>query len=399
MSSIKLDRLTRLFGRKAAVNQVNIEVADREFLVLLGPSGCGKSTLLRMLAGLEKVSSGEIHLGNRRVDTLPASARDMAFVFQSYALYPHMTVRRNITFPLIMRQFKWWFHVPIIGGLARRRIEQSAAVRELVDKTAKTLALTEMMDQYPRTLSGGQRQRVALGRAMVRQPEVFLMDEPLSNLDAKLRTSMRAEIIKLHREVGGTFVYVTHDQIEAMTMGTRIALMRDGVVQQFGTPREIYTNPANTFVARFIGTPPMNLIEASIHPQRGLVIGGATLPLPSHLAGFAEPGQRDVLLGVRPNAMTIGADLPGVPGKVALVEHVGAESIISIQLQGARTAHKDEGEKIDEVMVSQTGYSSLSAGQAVNISLDLNEAVLFGRDGQRLVLPVASAAPTLAHAA
>jgi multiple sugar transport system ATP-binding protein len=386
MASIKLDRVTKSFGSKAAVNQVTLDVADREFLVLLGPSGCGKSTLLRMLAGLEQVSSGEIHLNQRRVDTLPPSARDMAFVFQSYALYPHMTVRRNITFPLIMRQFRWWYHLPLLGGWAKRRIERSPAVRELVERTAKTLALTEMLDRHPRTLSGGQRQRVALGRAMVRQPEVFLMDEPLSNLDAKLRTSMRAEIIKLHREVGGTFVYVTHDQIEAMTMGTRIALMRDGVVQQFGTPREIYTNPANAFVARFIGTPPMNLIEARIEPQRGIVVGDATLPMPAHLAALAAHGPRDVLLGVRPNAMSVGGNA-GLAGRVVLVEHVGAESIVSIRLDNAKTAHSDEGEAGDEVMVAESGYSDLRAGQAVRISLDLGEAVLFAPDGRRLPVP------------
>ena len=385
MASISLKGVTKIFGGKKAANQITFDVADREFLVLLGPSGCGKSTLLRMLAGLEQVTSGEIHVGARRVDTLPPSARDMAFVFQSYALYPHMTVRRNITFPLIMREHRPWFHLPILGGLAKRRIEQQPAVRDLVERTARTLALTDMLEQYPRTLSGGQRQRVALGRAMVRQPDVFLMDEPLSNLDAKLRTSMRAEIIKLHREVGGTFVYVTHDQIEAMTMGTRIALMRDGVVQQFGTPREIYSDPANTFVARFIGTPPMNLIEARIEPQRGLVLGKATLPLPDHLAVLGQQTARDVLLGIRPHAMGLGNGV--LAGKVALVEHVGAESIVSVRLEHANTAHKDDGESGDDVMVVVHGYSDLTAGQSVQLSLDLGEAVLFQRDGQRIRVP------------
>lgn len=387
MASISLKGVTKIFGGKKAANQITFDVADREFLVLLGPSGCGKSTLLRMLAGLEQVTSGEVHVGSRRVDTLPPSARDMAFVFQSYALYPHMTVRRNITFPLIMREHRWWFHLPIIGGLAKRRIEQKPAVRDLVDRTSKTLALTEMLDRYPRTLSGGQRQRVALGRAMVRQPDVFLMDEPLSNLDAKLRTSMRAEIIKLHREVGGTFVYVTHDQIEAMTMGTRIALMRDGEVQQFGTPREIYTDPANTFVARFIGTPPMNLIEARIEPH-GLVIGKAVLPLPEHLAALGQQAVRDVLLGIRPHAL--GMNNGVLAGQVALVEHVGAESIVSIKLDHANTAHSDDGESGDDVMVVVQGYSDLRIGQAVQLSLDLGEAVLFERNGQRIRVPVLS---------
>ncbi|TMH65919.1 MAG: ABC transporter ATP-binding protein [Betaproteobacteria bacterium] len=384
MASIKLDRVTRTFGTKTAVSNVSLDVPDREFLVLLGPSGCGKSTLLRMLAGLESVSSGEIHLNQRRVDQLPPTARDMAFVFQSYALYPHMTVRRNITFPLIMRQFKWWFHLPIIGGMAKRNIEESPQVSDLVGRTAKILALTEMMDRFPRTLSGGQRQRVALGRAMVRQPEVFLMDEPLSNLDAKLRMSMRAEIIKLHRDVGGTFVYVTHDQIEAMTMGTMIALMRDGVVQQFGTPREIYLNPANTFVARFIGTPPMNLIEARI--ERGsLRIGEGTFALPPQLAAIAS-GDQHVLVGIRPNAFTIVERREQtLAGKVALVEHVGAESVIDVRLDHATTAHREEGEGRNEVMITEQGYSDLRANDAVSVAADLTDAVLFSPDsGLRL---------------
>jgi len=386
MASIKLDRVTKTFGNKTAVGNVTLQVPDREFLVLLGPSGCGKSTLLRMLAGLESVSSGEIHLDERRVDQLPPSARDMAFVFQSYALYPHMTVRRNITFPLIMRQFKWWFHLPIIGGVAKRKIEESPKVSDLVGRTAKVLALTEMMDRFPRTLSGGQRQRVALGRAMVRQPRVFLMDEPLSNLDAKLRMSMRAEIIKLHREVGGTFVYVTHDQIEAMTMGTMIALMRDGVVQQFGTPREIYLDPANTFVARFIGTPPMNLIEGRI--ERGsLRIGEGSFPLPAHLTALAGSEQH-VLVGIRPNSLKIvGSGEGALAGKIALVEHVGAESVIDVKLDHATTAHREEGEGRNEVMITESGYSDLRANDTVRVGIDLSEAVLFSPESGRRLRP------------
>jgi multiple sugar transport system ATP-binding protein len=386
MASIKLDRVTKTFGNKTVVGNVTLQVPDREFLVLLGPSGCGKSTLLRMLAGLESVSSGEIHLDERRVDQLPPSARDMAFVFQSYALYPHMTVRRNITFPLIMREFRWWFHLPIMGGIAKRKIEESPKVSDLVGRTAKVLALTEMLDRFPRTLSGGQRQRVALGRAMVRQPAVFLMDEPLSNLDAKLRMSMRAEIIKLHREVGGTFVYVTHDQIEAMTMGTMIALMRDGVVQQFGTPRQIYLDPANTFVARFIGTPPMNLIESRI--ERGsLRIGEGTFALPAHLSGLAGNDQH-VLVGIRPNSLTIVESGDGtLAGKVALVEHVGAESVIDVRLDHATTAHREEGEGQNEVMITESGYSDLRANDTVRVGVDLTEAVLFSPDSGRRLRP------------
>lgn len=386
MASITLKNVTKRWGTFTGVGNISLEVPDGEFLVLLGPSGCGKSTLLRMLAGLESVSDGSIHLDGRRVDGLPPSARDMAFVFQSYALYPHMTIRRNITFPLIMRQHRWWFHLPVIGGWAKRRIERSPEVRNLVERTARILALTEMLDRYPRTLSGGQRQRVALGRAMVRQPEVFLMDEPLSNLDAKLRTSMRAEITKLHREVGGTFVYVTHDQVEAMTMGTMIALMRNGVVQQFGRPREIYSNPANTYVARFIGTPPMNLIRARIEEGR-LRVGEASFALPAHLAGVGLGNGREILLGLRPEALSI--TLTGGSGTLAgtatLVEHIGAQSLVSVKLTNAETAHEDEEQDQSGVTAVTQGYTTLQVGHPVNVGIDLSDAVLFSpQTGERL---------------
>ncbi|MDE2201068.1 MAG: ABC transporter ATP-binding protein [Rhodospirillales bacterium] len=382
MASIRLKGVTRAFGPKIAVNDVNLDVADGEFLVLLGPSGCGKSTLLRMLAGLESMTGGEIHLDGRRVDTLPPSARDMAFVFQSYALYPHMTVRRNITFPLIMRQHRWWFHVPVLGGFAKRRIERSPEVAELVRRTAQILALTDMLDRLPRTLSGGQRQRVALGRAMVRKPQVFLMDEPLSNLDAKLRTAMRGEIIKLHQQVGGTFVYVTHDQIEAMTMGTRIALMRDGMVQQFGTAREIYAEPVNTYVARFIGTPPMNVLVAAADGPDAVRVGEARLELPPALAAACRAARGGLLLGVRPHALDMQpAGAAGtLAGEIALVEHIGAESLITVRLAQARTAHDEEGAPPDELMVATPGYSELRPGEKVGVRLNLAEAVLFSAE-------------------
>jgi multiple sugar transport system ATP-binding protein len=384
MASITLKSVNKSFGAKEVIKNIDIAVPDGEFLVLLGPSGCGKSTLLRMLAGLESISGGEILIDNRRVDNLPPSDRDMAFVFQSYALYPHLTVRRNMTFPLIMKQFRWWFHIPLIGGLAKRRIENSPQVKEMVMRNAKILGLTEMLDRFPRTLSGGQRQRVALGRAMVRQPEVFLMDEPLSNLDAKLRTSMRAEISKLHADIGGTFVYVTHDQVEAMTMGSKIALMKDGVVQQFGSSREIYTDPANTYVARFIGTPPMNLIEADA-AGGAISVGGIPLALPQNLSGAVKKDGK-VLFGIRPNAIKLKPELqPGsVEGTVTLVEHIGAESVIAVTLRNARTAHREEGE-IDAVMVTEQGYTGLKMGDPVSLSFNFDEALLFSAEtGLRL---------------
>jgi multiple sugar transport system ATP-binding protein len=377
MASIKLKGITKTFVDKRVVKDVSLDVPDGEFLVLLGPSGCGKSTVLRMLAGLESVSSGEIHINDRRVDQLPPTDRDIAFVFQSYALYPHMTVRRNIAFPLIMRQHRWWFHIPLIGGLARRRIERSPEVASLVERTAQTLALTEWLDKFPRTLSGGQRQRVALGRAMVRQPQVFLMDEPLSNLDAKLRTAMRSEISKLHQRVGGTFVYVTHDQVEAMTMGTRIALLKDGVVQQFGTPREIYESPANVYVARFIGTPPMNLLRAQV-TEGALQVGDARLPLPPHLQALLPADHRGaVVLGVRPNLLGVGPQGAGMAGTVSFVEHVGAESLVAVGLQTACTLRDEDSIGENVVMVTVPGYTDLRSGGRVIVELELDEAVLF----------------------
>ena len=395
MASIQFKNLSKNFGTLPVVKNISLDVLDGEFLVLLGPSGCGKSTLLRMLAGLESVSDGEIHINDRRVDQLPPTERDIAFVFQSYALYPHMTVRRNIAFPLIMRQHRWWFHLPVIGHFARRRIERSPGVAELVERTARTLALTDRLDQFPRTLSGGQRQRVALGRAMVRQPEVFLMDEPLSNLDAKLRTSMRAEISKLHQRVGGTFVYVTHDQVEAMTMGTRIALLKDGVIQQLGTPREIFESPANTYVARFIGTPPVNLLHAEVR-NGAIQVGDFSQELPPHLRALL-PGsfQGPVILGVRPNHFTLAhAQQPSLRGSVTLMEHVGAESLAAVSLAVARTANDEEGAAPNEVMVVLTGYSPLRTGEAVTLSIDLTDAVLFSaQNGQNLAL----ALPTTTH--
>ncbi|MDI1270509.1 MAG: ABC transporter ATP-binding protein [Polaromonas sp.] len=387
MASIQLKSVLKTFGDRPVVKDISIDVKDGEFLVLLGPSGCGKSTLLRMLAGLETITGGEIHINDRRVDQLPPTDRDIAFVFQSYALYPHMTVRRNISFPLIMREHRWWFHLPIIGGMARRRIERSAEVAQLVEKTAKTLALTDWLDKFPRTLSGGQRQRVALGRAMVRQPQVFLMDEPLSNLDAKLRTSMRSEISKLHERVGGTFVYVTHDQVEAMTMGTRIALLKDGVVQQLGTPREIYESPTNVYVARFIGTPPMNLLHAEIRSDM-VHIGNYVLPLPSHLrAVLPGPYEGPIVIGVRPNQFSIAADTAGMPGLVSLVEHVGAESVVAITLHGVKTAHDEDASTPHEVMVTFPGYTPLTNRQPVSLQVSLHEAVLFSaKTGENLDL-------------
>ena len=381
MPAIELNNISKKFGAKEVIRDINVSIEEGDFLVLLGPSGCGKSTLLRMLAGLESISGGEILIGGRRVDQLPPGDRDIAFVFQSYALYPHLSVRRNMSFPLLMQQFRSWHHLPIIGGLAKRRIEKSSTVVEKVARIAKILGLTEMLDRFPRTLSGGQRQRVALGRAMVREPEVFLMDEPLSNLDAKLRTSMRSEISRLHQEIGGTFVYVTHDQVEAMTMGTKIALMRDGIIQQFGTAREIYTDPANTYVARFIGTPPMNLIVTDKKPD-GLFIGSTSIRVDVPQSETAST----VLLGVRPNALSLTTEPTeaSLRGEVVMVEHIGADSIIAVRLKDGRTAHDEDGD-MDAVMVTVPGYCTLSLRQEVSLTIDPDQAILFSAvTGERI---------------
>jgi ABC-type sugar transport system ATPase subunit len=289
MSGVLLDHVTKRFDDVTAVSDLSLEVADREFLVLLGPSGCGKSTVLRMVAGLERPTSGHVSIGDKVVDDVAPKERDVAMVFQSYALYPHKTVFENIEFPLKTRR------VP------------KAERAEQVGRAAEMLELTPYFKRKPGQLSGGQRQRVALARAIVRQPEAFLMDEPLSNLDAKLRGETRAELIALHQRLGATILYVTHDQVEAMTMGTRVAIMDAGVLQQVGPPQEVYDRPANTFVARFIGTPPMDLF-------------------PPHTI---EDG--DAIVGVRPEHVTIDTD-GSLWARVTLVEALGHERHVSCAL-------------------------------------------------------------------
>jgi multiple sugar transport system ATP-binding protein len=311
-----------------AVDDLNLTVGEGEFMVLVGPSGCGKTTALRMVAGLEEISEGELRIGDQVVNLVEPRRRDIAMVFQNYALYPHMSVFDNIAFPL------------------RSRRLPKDVVRERVERTAASLGLGELLERKPRTLSGGQRQRVAMGRAIVREPEVFLMDEPLSNLDAKLRVQMRAEIARLQKELGVTTVYVTHDQIEAMTMGTRIAIMRKGVLQQVGPPQALYDAPANLFVASFIGAPAMNLLRARVEQQNGsvsCVIGEQRLELPADASG-ARPrigayAGREVAVGIRPEdihgADQLGNGWPSLRGEVTLVESLGAERLVHLEIDGA----------------------------------------------------------------
>jgi multiple sugar transport system ATP-binding protein len=308
MATVTFDNATRIYpgNPKPSVDQLDIDIEDGEFLVLVGPSGCGKSTSLRMLAGLEEVNSGRILIGDRDVTNLSPKDRDVAMVFQNYALYPHMSVADNMGFALK------------IAGVDK------AEIRKRVEEAAKILDLSEYLDRKPKALSGGQRQRVAMGRAIVRSPQVFLMDEPLSNLDAKLRVQTRTQIASLQRRLGVTTVYVTHDQVEAMTMGDRVAVLKDGILQQCDTPRRMYDHPTNIFVAGFIGSPAMNLLEAPV-VDGGVDVGGFTVPVSRE--DLAKAGPR-VTVGVRPEDLEMSDDGVGIPVTVDVVEELGADAYI-----------------------------------------------------------------------
>ncbi|QSB05580.1 ABC transporter ATP-binding protein [Natronoglycomyces albus] len=323
MATVTFDKASRIYpgSDKAAVDQLELEVADGEFLVLVGPSGCGKSTSLRMLAGLESVDEGAIYINDTDVSDLPPKARDIAMVFQNYALYPHMSVFDNMAFALKLA------HTP------------KAEIRARVDEAAKLLDLADYLDRKPKALSGGQRQRVAMGRAIVREPQVFLMDEPLSNLDAKLRVQTRSQIASLQQRLGTTTVYVTHDQVEAMTMGHRIAVMKDGVLQQCDTPRALYETPQNSFVAGFIGSPSMNIATVPL-TEDGAKFGDVTIPMERSVreaavsavgsdAATGETGDKQVTVGFRPEHCKLGdANSGGIEIKVDLVEELGSESFL-----------------------------------------------------------------------
>ena len=305
MASVTISKVKKRFGATEILHGVDIDIADGSFSVLVGPSGCGKSTLLRMLAGLEEISDGEIRIGERRVNELPPKARDIAMVFQNYALYPHMTVRQNMAFALMLAK------------------NDDATIESKVARAAGILGLTELLQRYPRQLSGGQRQRVAMGRAIVREPAVFLFDEPLSNLDAKLRAQTRLEIQKLHRELGITALFVTHDQVEAMTLAQRMIVMNAGRMEQIGTPEEVYLRPATTFVAGFIGSPPMNLMTGAAKAASFSCEGGSLrLPAPA-------PRDGELILGMRPEHASLGASGDeGWPLAVEMVEMLGAERLV-----------------------------------------------------------------------
>jgi len=356
MASISFEQVNKFYDNGMnAVSNLDMEIRDGEFLVLVGPSGCGKSTILRMIAGLEDISSGTLKIGDRVVNDLEPKDRDIAMVFQSYALYPHMTVRENIGFPLRLAKLP--------------QSEIDAQVRE----AARILELADQLDKRPGQLSGGQRQRVAMGRAIVRHPSVFLLDEPLSNLDAKLRTQTRMEIVDLQARLGVTTVYVTHDQVEAMTMGHRVAVMKDGVLQQIGEPRKLYAEPANIFVAGFIGLPGMNLLRTS-STGTDLDFEGMTLPLKDTTRSLIRSmPSRDFTIGVRPEHVVIGSE--GVPGEVGGVEELGPEVIVRIQL---RLEHQPA-----TVLARTDGTAGFRKGDEVRVSFR-DKVHVFDSDGQRL---------------
>ncbi len=354
MANVQFADVRKSFGAFPVIKGVNIDIEDGEFVILVGPSGCGKSTLLRMLAGLENISGGEIRIGGRTVNTLPPKERDIAMVFQNYALYPHMTVARNMAFSLML----------------------NAAPKEEIDRrvnyAAGILGLTNLLDRYPRQLSGGQRQRVAMGRAIVRDPQVFLFDEPLSNLDAKLRVAMRAEIKELHHRLKTTTVYVTHDQIEAMTMADKIVVMHDGRVEQIGSPLELYDYPNNLFVAGFIGSPAMNMIKGMLDPQNPQVFvasDGTRLPLPKP---FAEGVGKSLVYGLRPEYIRL--DREGMKAEVVVTEPTGYETQIIARFGG------------EEITCIFRERLDAQPGEPIGITIDPAHVHLFDEEtGMRLV--------------
>jgi multiple sugar transport system ATP-binding protein len=369
MSNLSLRHIFKVYpGNVTAVKDFNLEIEDKEFIVFVGPSGCGKSTTLRMIAGLEEITEGEIYIGDKLVNDMAPKDRDIAMVFQNYALYPHMTVYDNMAFGLKLRKMP------------------KAEIKEKVTNVAKTLDIEHLLDRKPKALSGGQRQRVALGRAIVRNPKVFLMDEPLSNLDAKLRVQMRTEIAKLHHKLQTTFIYVTHDQTEAMTMGTRIVVMKDGLAQQVDTPHNIYENPVNMFVAGFIGSPQMNFMEAKVLEQNGEVIlsfDNETIVLPKDKAEIIKEKSfigKTVVMGIRPEDIDDGTEFleknkdSVIEANVEVAELMGAETNI----------YMSKGDT--SIVARVNGSSKAKVGDKIKIALDTSKIHVFDKETELTVI-------------
>jgi multiple sugar transport system ATP-binding protein len=390
MAEIVLEHVNKSYPDGAtAVKDLNVTIADGEFLILVGPSGCGKTTTLNMIAGLEDISSGELRIGGERVNEKSPKDRDIAMVFQSYALYPHMTVRQNIAFPLTLAKMT------------------KADIAQKVEETAKILDLAELLERKPSQLSGGQRQRVAMGRAIVRHPKAFLMDEPLSNLDAKLRVQMRGEIARLQKRLGTTTVYVTHDQTEAMTLGDRVVVMHGGVAQQIGTPDELYERPANLFVAGFIGSPAMNFFPATLTPT-GLTLPFGEAMLTSEVQGVIaqHPRPGNIIVGLRPEHLADASLIDGYQRikaltfevKVELVESLGADKYVYFTTSGwdVHAAQLDElaaeGEVSENHFVARVPAESTAAlGQSIELAFDTTKLAVFDADsGVNLTVPPAA---------
>lgn len=366
MQALKIQNVEKAFGSTKVLKGINLEIEPGQFLILVGPSGCGKSTLLNMIAGLESVSAGNITIGERDVTHLDPKDRDIAMVFQSYALYPNMTVKQNISFGLEINK------------------TPKAELEATVAKVAKMLQIEPLLDRKPKQLSGGQRQRVAMGRALARDPSIYLFDEPLSNLDAKLRVEMRSEIKELHQRVGTTIVYVTHDQIEAMTLGDVIAVMKDGEIQQFGSPQEIYDNPRNQFIAGFMGSPSMNFVPCKVEQGNGgllltLESGGAThqLPVEQAVDNLQHYVGKSVMLGIRPEQVTqVSEDKPDtmtIPCMVEIIEPTGPDTLLAVRLNGVRTVCR----------VHPTAQSKV--GSLMPLQFDMSKAVFFDPESEQRI--------------
>ena len=381
MAGITLQNISKSFGATRVLRDVDLDIRDGEFLTLVGPSGCGKSTLLRIIAGLESQSGGHVAIGGRAVDQVRASERDLAMVFQSYALYPHLSVRQNIETPLRLRDLNAWERLPLLGLLSAGRAAKMRRLRAQVAETAEILKIEELMDRKPGQLSGGQRQRVALGRAMVRKPAAFLMDEPLSNLDAALRVHMRSELAELHRSLATTFIYVTHDQSEALTMSDRMAVMMGGDILQLGTPDEIYHDPRDLRVAQFIGTPQMDVFDAVISGGQGVTVNG--VPLAAEVSGGGDLA----FVAVRPEHLTllpVGGAGAGQPLTVTLKENLGADFFIH--------GHIGDGAAPVIVRATPAEAADVAIGSVCALApLNAAEVMAFERDHARLDLVMTGA--------
>lgn len=357
MANLKLEHIDKIYPNGVqAVFDFNLDINDKEFIVFVGPSGCGKSTTLRMIAGLEEISEGTLYIDGEVMNEVSPKDRNIAMVFQNYALYPHMTVFDNMAF-----------------GLKLQKVDKKE-IKKKVDKAAEMLELTNLLDRKPAALSGGQRQRVALGRAIVRDADIFLMDEPLSNLDAKLRVQMRTEISKIHDQLNTTTIYVTHDQTEAMSMASRIVVMKDGYIQQVGTPEEIYDKPANIFVANFIGSPPMNFFNGRVKDNL-IIVGNENIPLTSEQITALKPYQdKEIIVGIRPESFKVNMENPSSKSMKAIIENIEMLGDESILYANAREAASQIAVK------AQGKFKGIAKGDEINLDINLDEVHLFDKD-------------------